>query len=92
MERVSAWYKSTPLSGDSGLTIGRSRKAGGSGAYEHPTLTRISRAVMLREAMADLLEMHRVVWSRSLKPSCVSAQVAGPEATLPFRLQRKDAR
>jgi hypothetical protein len=40
--------------------------------YEQPAMARISRAVLLRETMADLLEKHRVVWSRSH---------ADPEAT-----------
>jgi hypothetical protein len=32
---------------------------------ELATLTRIPRAVLLREAVDDLLEKHRVIWSRS---------------------------
>jgi len=69
VERVSAWYKSTPLSGDSGLTVGRSRKAAGSGPNEHPTPRRVS-----------------------AQYPTGGNQVADAEATLPFRLQRKDAR
>jgi Ribbon-helix-helix domain len=37
------------------------------------TMTRIPRAVLLREAVDDLLEKHRVIWSRSRQhgvPSC----------------------
>ena len=33
--------------------------------FELATLTRIPRAVLLREAVGDLLEIHRIVWSRS---------------------------
>lgn len=32
---------------------------------ELATMTRIPRAVLLREAVDDLLEKHRVIWSRS---------------------------
>jgi len=34
-------------------------------ANELGTMTRIPRAVLLREAVDDLLEKHRVIWSRS---------------------------
>ena len=35
---------------------------------ELATMTRIPRAVLLREAGDDLLEKHRVIWSRSRDP------------------------
>ena len=37
----------------------------GADLNELDTMTRIPRAVLLREAVDDLLEKHRVIWSRS---------------------------
>ena len=44
---------------------------------ELATMTRIPRAVLLREAVDDLLEKHRVIWSRSRITACHRAAFTG---------------
>ena len=55
-------------------------------------MTRISRAVLLREAMDDLLKKHRVVWSRALSHGVSSrnSHRAGIKSRIPK--QRRDCR
>jgi len=42
------------------------------------TLTRIPRAVLLREGVDDLLEMHRVIWSHSRHHGVSSRDIHRP--------------
>ena len=44
---------------------------------ELATLTRIPRAVLLREAVGDLLEKHRIVWSVCGTTACRRPAITG---------------
>jgi hypothetical protein len=59
---------------------------------ELATMNRIPRAVILREAVDDLLEKHRVIWSRSRDHGAPLREISGGPSKRKLRGQLAAAR